>query len=129
MRNLRPFLFLIAIVKLKTSLEETVVPAPIFISFPTCLYCSPVEILGKILSILKSVEIDCFSYWGKNFPLEQRLFGFFFLNFKIKKAWSHQTKQKSHEVCLQQCFYMQLFACFVKKILSRWWFFKCFPLH
>jgi len=62
-------------VKLKTSLEETFGPAPIFTYFPTNLYCSPVETLGKIVSLLESVEIDFYLlHWSKDFTVGQSFF-------------------------------------------------------
>lgn len=121
MRRLRPFLFLIAIVKFKTSLEETIGPAPIFTCFPTCLYCSPVETLGKILSILKSGEI--FTSLGQGFHSGTELFK---KKWEMKKAWSQQAKHKRREICLQQCFYMHLFVIFVWGFCVGFFFLFCF---
>ena len=107
--------------KLKTSLEETVGPAPISTCFPTCLYCSPVETLGKILFLLKSLEIDFIHFTGPR------------ISFSSTALYKNLEAIKPHtyiilEICSRQCFYMHSFVIFIKqftKVICS----KFFPLH
>lgn len=123
MIKLRSFLFLIDTAKLKTSLEESVGPAPIFSCFPTCLYCSPVESLGKILSLLKSVEMDFIYFTEAMISCWRRAF---FGNFEKLSLEPPSQTQKPWE--LSTAMFLHVFICyFCKKKLSRWWFLNAFP--